>query len=320
VTVFLVVAAALFAVVAGANDGSSILAAGLQVPGMRPWVAIMVLLAALVIGPVLFGTGVATTLAHGLVPFGGDRADRAALLCAVCSAIAVVLCLTRVGLSTSLTLALIGAITGAGVGAGLPISGSTLLEIVVFGIAAPLLAGVMAFGVAPLILRVLASPHMTRRTIRVHIVAFSLQCMAYSANGGQKMLAVFAIAVGTGSAAVVEDPWWVALLLASLFAIGILIGIRRISASLGGGIMAVHLRHALVAETCSFAVVMGAGLLGVPLTMTQSVAGALVGVGASEAASRIRWSVATRFIGAWAVTLPVSFGVAALAALVVHSA
>ncbi len=309
----LLVAAGLFAVVAGANDGSSVLSVGLRVPGVRPLLSLAVLLVALVVGPwLLFGTRVATTLAHRLVPFSGASADRV-VLAATVSAMVVVFCLVRAGLPTSLTLALVGAITGVGLGAGLSVSGGELARILLLGLAAPIISGVLAFLLAPIALRAAGGPQPGRRLRRWHKAAFCLQCLAYSANGGQKMLAVFAVAAGAASSGLVRDPWWLAVLIAALFGLGVLIGIRNVSAKLGKEILAVHLRHAIVAETCSFAVVMGAGLAGVPLTMSQSVAGALVGAGAREARSRVRWSAVMRMAGAWGLTLPASIAAAALA-------
>lgn len=309
----LFVAAGLFAVVAGANDGSSVLSAGLRVPGLRPLVSLAILLAALAVGPwLLFGTSVAATLAHRLVPFSGTSADRV-VLAATLSAMVVVFVLVRAGLPTSLTLALVGAIAGAGLGAGLPVSGGELAKILLFGLIAPVVSAVLAFSVAPLALRAAEGTRTSRRLRRWHRAAFGLQCLAYSANGGQKMLAVFAVAAGATSGGLVRDPWWLAVLVAALFGLGVLSGIRNVSSKLGKGILAVHLRHAVVAETCSFAVVMGAGLAGVPLTMSQSVTGALVGAGVSEARTRVRWPAVMRMAGAWALTLPASIGVAALA-------
>lgn len=276
----LLIAAGLFAVVAGTNDGSAVLSAGLRVPGLQPLISLAILLAALVLGlSLLFGTNVATTLAHRLVPFSGPSADRA-LLAATLSAIVVVFGLARAGLPTSLTLALVGAITGAGLGAGLSVSGGELTRILLFGLVAPLVCAVLAFLVMPLALRASGGSGMDRRLRRWHRAAFCLQCLAYSANGGQKMLALFAVAAGAASAGMVRDPWWLAVPIALLFGLGVLCGIRNVSTKLGKGILTVHLRHAVVAETCSFAIVMWAGLAGVPLTMSQSVAGALVGAGA----------------------------------------
>ncbi len=315
----LIVVAALFAVTAGANDGSSILAAGLRVPGLRPIASISILLGAIVVGPLfLFGTGVATTLTHRLVPFSLSGSGETALVAAALGSLCVIFVLNMVGLPSSLTLALIGAIAGAGFGSGLTVSRSTLLEIIALGLFAPLLAMVIAFAIARFALGALEGSQVTRRTRFLHVVAFALQCLAYSANGGQKMLAVSAIAVGAVSGSLAGNPWWLVVVVALLFGIGVLTGLRRISATLSQGVLAVHLRHALVAETSSFAVVMSASLVGVPLTMSQSVAGALVGVGVSESRHRIRWSEVTRILGAWLITLPASMIVAAVFAAVLR--
>ncbi|MDA8311282.1 MAG: inorganic phosphate transporter [Actinomycetota bacterium] len=309
----LIVVAAAFAVVAGANDGSSMLSAGVRVPGLRPVWSLAVLLAAIVVGPwALFGTRVATTFAHQLVPFQGPEADRALLVAAAASMV-VVFALTRAGLPTSLTLSLIGAVTGAGIGADLPVRLGVLVTILAFGLCAPLVAAAVAYGASRWLSRSLSGRRVSTRLRHLHIGAFSLQCLAYSANGGQKMLAVFALTAGATSSGMVRDPWWLALSVAGLFALGVALGLRKVSAKVGTGILAVHLRHAVVAELCTFALVMAAGLGGVPVTASQSLAGGLVGAGASESRSRVRWPVVGRLVGAWVVTLPASVGLAALA-------
>lgn len=316
----LLLAGGAFAVLAGANDGSTVLSAGLRVPGLRLLASLAILLGAVIAGPLLlFGTGVATTLAHRLVPFSGASADRA-LLAATLSAMGVVFALVRAGLPTSLTLAFVGAIAGAGLGVGLPVRGSELATILVLGLAAPALSGALAFLTAPLTLRAAGGGGAGQRLRRWHRGAYCLQCLAYSANGGQKMLVVFALAAGAASGASVRDPWWLGVLIGGLFGLGVLLGLRRVSARLANEILAVHLRDAVVAEACSFVVVMGAGILGIPLTMSQSVAGALVGAGASESRARIRWPAVLRIGAAWAVTLPASICVAAAAGALVRVA
>lgn len=313
--VALIAAAAAFAVVAGTNDGSSILAAGLSVPGFRPIVSLAILLSAVIVGPLLlFRGGVATTLARRLVPFHGQNAD-AAVLVAILSAMTVVFGLTRLGLPTSLTLALIGAITGAGLGAGLPVVWGELVEIVGVGLFAPFCAAGLAFAAARSLHHAVASVAVSRRLRRLHVATFTFQCLAYSANGGQKMLAVFALAMGVGVSGAVEDPWWLAVSIAALFGAGIVVSLRRVAAGLGKGIMPVHLRHAVIAEACSSVLVLIGGLASVPLTMSQSIAGALVGAGASEAPTRVRWAGVMRVGGAWLVTMPASIGLAALCGL-----
>jgi PiT family inorganic phosphate transporter len=315
VPVVLLALAALFAVVAGANDGSTIVAAGLRVPGLRPITQIGLLLAALVLGPtVLFGTRVASTLAERLVPFGGGQ-HQGVVLVAIVVSVGVVFTLARAGLPTSLTLALMGAITGAGVGAGLPVALPVLAEVALAGVLAPVLAGFLGFALTRGGLRVVGGWRATRRARRLHLAAYCLQCLAYSANGGQKMLAVFAIATaGTVGSA----NWGLALAAAGLFGLGLVGGVRRAAANLSRGVLAVHLRHALVAEVCSSVVVAGGGLAGLPLTMSQAVSGGLIGAGASESPARVRWATAARLAGAWLVTLPGSIATAALGGVLVR--
>jgi len=312
VEVALLVAAAVFAVAAGANDGSSILAAGIRVPGLRPGTSIVVLLLAVALGPLfVFGTGVATTLAHRLVRFGEGDATHAALLVGVLTAIAVVFALTRAGVPTSLTLALVGALTGSGWGAGLPVNTTMLVTILVAGVLAPVLAGGMGWALAQLVWRLMGGVKAGRRAQRWHIVAYTAQCAAYAANGAQKMVAVFAVVVGAGGSARIADPWWLALGSTLLFGAGVLVGLRRVTGRLGRGIFRVQLRHTLVAEVSSSAIVITGGLVGVPLTMSQAVTGALVGAGASESPTRVRWPAALRMVGAWLITLPAAMGLAA---------
>ncbi|BCJ31714.1 inorganic phosphate transporter [Actinocatenispora sera] len=311
--VLLLVLAALFAVVAGANDGSAIVAAGLRAPGPRPITQIALLLAALLLGPtLLFGTRVASTLAERLVPFGGGQ--QGVVLVAIVVSVGVVFTLARAGLPTSLTLALMGAITGAGLGAGLPVQLAVLGEVALAGLLAPVLAGALGFALTRGGLRMVGGWQATRRARRLHLAAYCLQCLAYSANGGQKMLAVFAIAAGTAGSA----GWRFVLAAAGLFGLGLVAGVRRAAANLSQGILAVHLRHALVAEICSSVVVAGGGLAGIPLTMSQAVSGGLIGAGASESPSRIRWATALRLAGAWLVTLPASIAAAALGGVLVR--
>lgn len=112
-----IVAAAAFAVVSGANDGGTLVAMGLKVTSIKPLVAIGLLTLAVVTGPFLFGTQVATTLADRLVSFEGAVGD-SALLVAVIAALSIVTVLSRRGLPTSLTLALMGGSRGPGSATG----------------------------------------------------------------------------------------------------------------------------------------------------------------------------------------------------------
>jgi PiT family inorganic phosphate transporter len=212
--VLLLASASAFALVSGANDGSTLVAMGTRTRTIRPGVGIAIMIVMVAAGPLLVGTAVATTLAHRLVSFGGVE-GRVALLAAVVTALVVVFALTRRGTPTSLTLALTGGIVGAGIGARLPVQWPVVGRVLVVGLAAPLLSVIAGW----LVYRALRGPLgrvVAQRFIHVtQYAGFVLQCLAYSANDAQKMVAI--VAIGTSAqlnpvAATVEGQLAIALL------------------------------------------------------------------------------------------------------------
>lgn len=300
------VAAALFAGIAGSNDGTSLMSCGLRVPGLRPVTMLVTLLAALAVGPLLFGTRVAATLATRLSPLAGSQGEA---ITAVFSAVAVVFALNRHGLPTSSTLALVGAIAGTALAGGVPLASSVLLTVLALGLAAPVVSAGMAYG-GSRVLRIANGERLPARLRRAHAVAFVAECLAYSFNGGQKVLAVFALASGAATGSPLASPT-ASLTVVGFFGLGVLASLRRVSGRLTKGVVVVHLRHAVTVEACSSVVALASGLMGVPLTASQSIAGALVGSAGSEGIRRVRLGAAARVLGAWILTLPASLALAA---------
>lgn len=312
VTVALPIAIAVFALANGANDGGALVATGLKLPIFRPWHAIVVMTAGLGLGPYLFGTAVATTLATRMVTFDGPRGG-VALLAALLATAVVVLTLTRRGIPTSLTLAVVGGLVGAGLGSrlavDLPLVGTVLLVAAV----APLLGTLLSWTITRLLGLLRPSRH-TGRTIGVlHVTAFLLLCLAYGANDGQKMLAVFAI--GGGLSGAVGAPVQHMAAIVGLFALGAVMGLPRLGRRLGSGVLAARPVHAVSAELSAAGAVLGSAALGSPVSMTQALVGGLVGTGVSDGVRRVRWRTAGEIVAAWAVTLPATVAVAAALAL-----
>ncbi|MGH3328567.1 MAG: inorganic phosphate transporter [Streptomycetales bacterium] len=294
----------------GANDGGAILAIGLKLPRLRVWAALAALAGSLAVVPLVLGTAVAATFTNRLVSFGGGRT---AMVVGVLTALAVVVALSRSGQPTSLTLATVGGLTGAGAGYGLPVSTGWVVYVLALGVAAPVVGGVAAAGVSRLLPRFLAGGALGR----AHQAGFALECLAYAANDGQKMLAVVAIATVTASPA--DVPVGAIVVMAVLFAAGSVYGLPRAGRSLGGQILAVRPVHAVSAEIAAAGTVLGCAALGAPVSMTQSVAGGLIGAGVTHGPGRVRWHAATKIAVAWLLTLPVSILVAAGGAVAVRS-
>lgn len=304
----LLLAAALgFAAVNGMNDGGALVATGLKVPALSPLAAIAMIAAALVAVPLLVGTAVATTLATRLVGFsdeGGAVAGSTALLAAVVTAVAVVVVLSRRGLPTSLTLALIGGIVGAGVASGMPVAGATVAVVLAAGVAAPVLGAGAGFALTRLFGALRSRRRIGQRIRALHVGGFGLQCVAYAANDGQKMIAVLAVATGATDRA--TATFGELVLLAVLFSIGLVVGLRPAAATLSAEILPGRPPDAVAAELSSAGAVLGSAAIGAPVSMTQSVAAALVGAGMHYGRRRVRWRAAGRLALAWVVTLPSS--------------
>lgn len=293
-----------FAVTCGVNDGAAVLAAGMRVRGIRPWVAVLGVGIAVVVAPLVLGTAVATTLARDLVSFDGASGERALLVAIVVAAL-VTWGLTQRGLPTSLTLALIGGLTGAGLGAGFTVSGSTVAFVLLLGVVAPLV-GLLGGWVLTLVLAALPTTSPLRRRIpRWHVAGFGLQCVAYGANDGQKMLAVVAVAAGS-SGNQVDVPVPQLLLIGLLFMLGTVVGLPSVAGTLAGGVAPVPPAAAVISELSSASVVLGSSALGAPVSMTQAISGALVGTGIHGGHGRIRWQEVGRLGVAWMLTLPLT--------------
>lgn len=310
---------AVFAVANGMNDGSTLLATGLKIPRLRVAPSAAILLAGLMVVPLIFGTQVATTLVNRMVAFDG-AAGRRALIVALSAAVLVVATLSRRGMPTSLTLALIGGIAGAGLGTGLAVDWTTVLFVLGLGIAAPAAGMAGAFVLSRIPLRAVPNGHAGAAIGRLHVLAFSLQCFAYGANDGQKMLAVFAVATGATVRTTVEaEPGHLAII-GIFFAMGMLLGMRNVSRTISSGVLAVRPWDAVAAELSSGTAVLASAALGAPVSMTQSIAGGLVGSGVRYSMRRVRWAAVVRLAGAWMLTLPTAALAAALGGWAMHAA
>ncbi|WP_214104876.1 inorganic phosphate transporter [Acrocarpospora catenulata] len=302
----LAVLAGIFALVSGVNDGGALLGTGLKVPGVRPVAGLLALMATVAVVP-LVSSQVAVTFTTRLASLPGP-AGQMAMAVAVVSALTVVWTLSRRGLPTSLTLAVVGGITGAATGWGLPVSPGGVLLVLAAGVAAPFVGGAMAVVASRLVARLADAVHLPR----LHWGGFALQCLAYAANDGQKMLAVFVIGLGVTGA-----PPLLCLLIAVLFGIGAVYGLPRAGRTFARELLAARPIHAVAAEMGSSLSVIGCAAVGTPVSMTQAIAGGLVGAGVAESVRRVRWAATTKIVLAWTLTLPVSGLLGLVSALVV---
>jgi len=293
----------LFCVINGVNDGATLIALNLSSKALRPLSALAVLAAAVVVGPFVLGTAVATTLAVGLTRF--DTADGAdALLFAVVVTIVVIYAASRLGLPTSVTVALTGSIIGIGIGRDLPVDAGVAIRVAAIGVATPLAAGGLGTVIAAALSRARTRWSVRRELRWLHAGSFGVQCLAYAANDAQKMTALFAVATGAiGVGGVVADVS-IQVLIGIAFFAGTLLGV----VGLGGRInklLPVRALNSISAGFASSAAVLVAASAGSPVSIGQASASALVGSQVVLVTyRRVRWEQAARIVVAWFATLP----------------
>lgn len=306
--VLLLLTAGVLCVVTGANDGAALAAMSARVSATTLGIALLLLAVAVVAVPLL-SVEVAVTLSERLVDFSSGP-GRLGVAVGTLVAVTVVAVLAIRGEPTSLTLALVGALGGVGWGAGQPVAWSWLLGVLGVAALSPFLAAFLAAGVIRVAGRVPSRGPLRRRVVRVHRVAFALQAVAYASNDGQKMLAVAAVALPS-TLALHEPSVWGLLAIGALFLLGSVLGLPRVGRTLSNAVLPVRAPTAVTAELAAATAVIGSSVVAAPVSMTQSITGALVGAGVSSGNRSVRWGVAVRLVRAWGLTLPAAFLVAA---------
>ena len=306
----LVIALALvFDFLNGFHDSSNIVATMISSRAMSPRVAMGLTAVAEFSGPFLFGVAVATTI-------GSEVVDPAAInsgviIAALSSAIVWNLITWYFGWPSSTSHALIGGLIGAvGVAEGLStIQLAGLGKILVALFLSPVLGLVLGY----LVLRAIyflargASPSVNKIFKRSQLVTSLALALSHSTNDAQKTMGIIAMAmVTTGYAARFQVPWWVILLSASAIALGTAVGGWRLIRTLGGKFYKIRPVHAFASQLTSTGIILGAALLGGPVSTTQVVSSAIMGAGAADRLSKVRWTVALDIVVAWVLTIPVS--------------
>ncbi|HEX6967996.1 MAG TPA: inorganic phosphate transporter [Micromonosporaceae bacterium] len=302
--------AAAFVLVCGANDGGAMLALAVRHREVPPYVLLAVLLTATVLGPTLFGLAVARTFTERLIGSGQARGPLV-VFAGVAVALLLVLVLNWRGVPTSTTLAVLGAIAGVAAGIGADTAWATLGVVLLVAGAAPLIGGGLGvlFGV---VARRLPTYSRLPAVMRLaHLAAFCGQSLAYAANDGQKIYAVAGVALAAAhDAAGLRPPAWPALVgLAVLFGLGAVASLRRIARGALFGLLPFRPGRLVSAELAAATTVLATGAAGMPVSMTQAMAGGLAGAGASQGVRRVRWQFALPVMAAWLVTLPISLAV-----------
>jgi PiT family inorganic phosphate transporter len=258
---------------------------------------------------------VAKTIASGFAD--PELVTQAVVLAALVGAIVWNLFTWWRGIPSSSSHALVGGIVGAVIAGSGPsaVQAAGLWKIAVALFTSPILGFVAGIFVMRATLRAAqgATPRANQFFKVAQIPTALALALGHGANDAQKTRGVITLGlVVLGFQPAFHVPWWVVLLSASAIASGTALGGWRIIHTLGGKFYRIRPIHSFSSQLASASVIATASLLGGPVSTTQVVSSAILGVGAAERKSQVRWGVLTDILTAWFLTVPATAVVAAL--------
>lgn len=306
----------------GFHDSANVVATIITTRALSPRKALILASICEFIGPFLFGTAVAHMIGKNIIDlstFNPGTLDLSMLLiiAALIGAILWNLLTWYFGLPSSSSHALIGGMVGAVLVAYGPdkILWKGLLYVVGSLVLSPLLGLWVGwfFLQITLYLSRNATPKINYFFNRMQIPSSIALALSHGANDAQKSMGLIAMSlVILGFSPSFYVPWWVVASCAAAIALGTASGGWKIIKTMGSKIYRLRSVHAFCAQTSSATVILGAALVGGPVSTTHVVSSSIMGVGAGQRISAVRWGVAKNIILAWFITIPASAVMAGL--------
>jgi PiT family inorganic phosphate transporter len=257
-----------------------------------------------------FGTAVASTVGSGMIDI--TVVTFAVIFSGLVGAIVWDLITWYFGLPTSSSHALIGGYAGAAVArVGLAaIVPAGWVKTLIFIVLAPLIGLTLGFLLMLSILWIFrwqAPARVDGLFRRLQLVSAALYSLGHGANDAQKTMGIIAgVLFAGGYLTRFEIPFWVVMAAHAAIALGTLSGGWRIIHTMGSKITKLQPVGGFAAETAGAISLFTATALGVPVSTTHTITGAIVGVGSTRRLSAVRWGVAGRIVWAWVLTIPAS--------------
>jgi PiT family inorganic phosphate transporter len=281
----------------------------------------------------LFGTAVAKTFGRGFVHI--ELVTPYVLMAGLLGAIFWDLITWWLGLPTSSTHALIGGYAGATMARiGLTRGLSHSLEALNFGVTGEWPLTLLFIFVAPLIGMISAyflmilvywlfrrsSPSKMDKYFRkLQLISAAMFSLSHGSNDAQKTAGMITVVLYTAHyIQTFEIPTWVLFAAYSAIALGTLSGGWRIVHTMGGRLTRLKPRSGFCAETGAAIAVLSATNIGLPVSTTHAIAGAITGVGSIHRMKAVRWGIATNIVWAWVLTIPAAAAIAWLAFVAMH--
>ena len=318
ILVLLIIVALLFDFMNGFHDAANSIATVVSTGGLKPHQAVLMAATFNFIALFIFQLKVATTVGKGIVDAG--IIDHYVVFGALMGAIAWNIITWYYGIPSSSSHALIGGLVGAAIvkaGASALVS-SGLIKVVAFILISPLvgfLLSAMLLVIASNLVRRMTPFRVDKWSRRLQLVSASMYSLGHGGNDAQKTAGIiWMLLIAYGATGAKEGiPNWVVVACYVTIALGTLFGGWRIVKTMGQRITKLKPFQGCCAETGGALTLFMATGLGIPVSTTHTITGAIVGVGSARGYKAVRWGVAGNIVWAWVFTIPCSAFMAAVA-------
>jgi PiT family inorganic phosphate transporter len=314
--VFIIAVALIFDYINGFHDAANSIATVVSTRVLTPGVAVVWAAVFNFLAAYLLGTGVAATIGSGFVNV--HLVTPLVLLAGLAGAVFWDLITWYLGLPTSSSHALIGGYAGAAFAkAGLAglVAGKWGIT-VAFLVLSPLIGLVAAYLLMVGVywgFRSFSPSRMDRHFRRYQLVSAALFSCAHGTNDAQKTMGIItAVLVAGGLQSDFHVPSWVIAASSAAIGLGTMSGGWRIVRTMGTRLTRLQPRSGFCAETGAALSIFFATFLGLPVSSTHAIAGAIAGVGSIQRTRAVRWHVARGIVVAWIVTIPAAALMSAL--------
>jgi len=324
--VIVVVAALAFDFTNGFHDTANAIATSISTHALSPRIAV-VLSAVMNFVGAFVTLKVAATIGSGVIDPKHHHITLTMIMAALLGAIGWNLLTWYRGLPSSSSHALIGGLIGAGI-VGLGFSAvswdSVVSKMIIPLVASPIIGFVVAYILMLIIYWIFrgARPRPANRGFRLaQILSAAYVSFSHGTNDAQKTMGIITLALISGgylSSKSFDVPIWVIVAAASAIAFGTYAGGWRIIRTMGTRLYKIEPAQGFSAQTVAATVIQGASNFGFPVSTTHVVTGSVLGAGASQSVSAIRWGIGRNIILAWIITLPMAAIFAGITYAVFH--
>lgn len=311
----LLITALIFDFLNGFHDSANIVATPIASRAMSPRRVLWLAALAHFVGPFLFGVAVAETIGKGIAD--PIHVTMPVVIAAMLAAVVWNVVTWYLGIPASSSHALVGGVVGAVVVASgfSAVQASGLTTVLVALFLSPILGLLVGYLLMNLTLFLArgATPRINHFFKRAQVVTAVGLALSHGANDAQKTMGI--ITLGLVVEGMIDEftvPVWVIALSAGAIALGTATGGWRLIRTLGGRIYKIRPVDGFVSQISGAAIILGAALLGGPVSTTQVMSSSIMGAGSAQRFTKVRWQVGYEMLIAWVLTIPVSALLAAL--------